>query len=62
MGFYMDYRLLESIVCPVCFGKLVLDKEKQELICKVDHLAYPIRDGFPVLLENEARQIEAEHE
>ncbi|MBF8999991.1 MULTISPECIES: Trm112 family protein [Vibrio] len=51
----MDHRLLEIVACPVCKGKLVYDKEKQELICKADRLAYPIKDGIPVLLESEAR-------
>ncbi|WP_428773671.1 Trm112 family protein [Vibrio sp.] len=51
----MDHRLLEIVACPVCKGKLVFDKDNQELICKLDRLAYPIRDGIPVLLEQEAR-------
>ncbi|WPC73145.1 Trm112 family protein [Vibrio porteresiae] len=51
----MDHRLLEIVACPVCKSKLVYDKEKQELICKADRLAYPIKDGIPVLLESEAR-------
>ena len=53
----MDHRLLEIIACPVCHGKLSYNKEHLELICKFDHLAYPIRDGIPVLLEKEARQV-----
>jgi uncharacterized protein YbaR (Trm112 family) len=56
----MDHRLLETIACPVCYGKLYLDKERQELVCKADALAYPIRDGFPVLIEGEARQLTEE--
>ncbi|MCA2015937.1 Trm112 family protein [Vibrio tritonius] len=51
----MDHRLLEIVACPVCKSRLVYDKEKQELICKADRLAYPIKDGIPVLLETEAR-------
>ena len=51
----MDYRLLEIVACPVCKGKLNYDKDKQELICKIDRLAYPIKDGIPVMLEPEAR-------
>ena len=51
----MDHRLLEIVACPVCKGKLTFDKDKQELICKVDRLAYAIKEGIPVLLENEAR-------
>ncbi|SLM63026.1 MULTISPECIES: Trm112 family protein [Dickeya] len=53
----MDHRLLEIVACPVCNGKLVFDQEKQELICKAEGLAYPVRDGIPVLLENEARTL-----
>ncbi|ACT07149.1 protein of unknown function DUF343 [Dickeya chrysanthemi Ech1591] len=53
----MDHRLLEIVACPVCNGRLIFDKEKQELICKVDGLAYPVRDGIPVLLEHEARTL-----
>ncbi|AFJ47589.1 Trm112 family protein [Shimwellia blattae] len=56
----MDHRLLEIIACPVCNGKLYFNQEKQELICKPDGLAYPIRDGIPVLLEHEARPLTAE--
>ncbi|AKJ42611.1 Trm112 family protein [Pragia fontium] len=53
----MDHRLLEIIACPVCNGKLAFNKEHQELVCKVDGLAFSIRDGIPVLLETEARQL-----
>ncbi|ALB62275.1 UPF0434 protein YcaR [Cronobacter condimenti 1330] len=56
----MDHRLLEIIACPVCNGKLYFNQEKQELICKLDRLAFPLRDGIPVLLENEARSLAAE--
>ncbi|CCK06442.1 UPF0434 protein YcaR [Cronobacter sakazakii 696] len=45
----MDHRLLEIIACPVCNGKLYFNQEKQELICKADRLAFPLRDGIPVL-------------
>jgi uncharacterized protein YbaR (Trm112 family)/GTP:adenosylcobinamide-phosphate guanylyltransferase len=51
----MDHRLLEIIACPVCNGKLYYSQDKQELICKLDNLAFPLRDGIPVLLETEAR-------
>ncbi|MBX4181134.1 Trm112 family protein [Sodalis sp. CWE] len=54
----MDYRLLEIIACPVCTGQLYYDKEHQELICKSDALAYPFRNGIPVLLKNKARSID----
>lgn len=53
----MDNRLLDILVCPLCKGKLVLDKPAAELICRADHLAYPIRDGIPVMLIDEARQL-----
>ncbi len=49
----MDHRLLEIVACPVCNGKLWYNQEKQELICKLDNLAFPLRDGIPVLLETE---------
>ncbi|OTA21668.1 hypothetical protein Xbed_00418 [Xenorhabdus beddingii] len=56
----MDHRLLEIIACPVCHGKFSYDKENLELICKFDRLAFPVRDGIPVLLENEARALPTE--
>ncbi len=56
----MDNKLLEILVCPVCKGKLIYDKEAQELICKADRLAYPIRDDIPVMLEEEARKLSLE--
>jgi uncharacterized protein YbaR (Trm112 family) len=58
----MDKKLLEILVCPLCKGKLVYDKSAQELICKVDRLAFPINDGIPVMLEDEARQLAADEE
>jgi len=51
----MDTRLIELLVCPVTKGPLEYDREKQELISRSARLAYPVRDGIPVLLENEAR-------
>ncbi len=56
----MDKKLLEILVCPVCKGELIHQKDAQELICKADRLAYPIRDGIPVMLEGEARRISLE--
>lgn len=56
----MDKKLLEILVCPVCKSDLIFRKEAQELICKADRLAYPIRDGIPVMLEGEARRISLE--
>ena len=53
----MDTRLLELIVCPVTKGPLEYDREKQELISRSARLAYPVRDGIPILLETEARTL-----
>lgn len=58
----MDKKLLDILVCPVCKGKLVFDKSAQELICKADRLAFPINDGIPVMLEEEARALAADEE
>ena len=55
----LDHRLLDLLICPVCKGPLVFDKPAQELICKADRLAFPIRDGIPVMLEHEARSLDA---
>jgi len=56
----MDKKLLEILVCPLCKSDLIYKKEEQELICKADRLAFPIRDEIPVMLENEARKISLE--
>lgn len=53
----MDKKLLDILACPVCKGPLVYLKNNNELICKADKLAYPIRDDIPVMLEEEARQV-----
>jgi hypothetical protein len=59
----VDAKLLEILVCPVTKGPLIYDKQKQELISRSARLAYPIRDGIPVMLEDEARRLEpAEYE
>jgi uncharacterized protein YbaR (Trm112 family) len=58
----MDKKLLEILVCPICKGPLVYRKEANELICKPDRLAFPIRDDIPVMLEEEARQLGPEEE
>ncbi len=55
----MDKKLLDILVCPVCKGPLRYDKAAAELICTKDRLAYPIRDDIPVMLEEEARRLEA---
>ncbi|MDN3545562.1 MAG: Trm112 family protein [Roseateles asaccharophilus] len=56
----MDNRLLEMLVCPICKGPLELQRHEQvsELICPADRLAFPVRDGIPVMLENEARALD----
>ena len=53
----MDKKLLDILVCPVTKGSLKYDKERQELVSTSARLAYPIRDGIPVMLEDEARTI-----
>jgi len=53
----VDPKLLELLVCPVTKGPLVYDRERQELVSKSARLAYPIRDGIPVMLEEEARRL-----
>lgn len=58
----MDKRLLDILVCPICKGQLVYDKKRQELICKIDRLAFPIQDDIPVMLEQEARQLAADED
>jgi uncharacterized protein len=56
----IDPKLLEILVCPVSKGPLVFDRQKQELISKVAGLAYPIRDGIPIMLVDEARPLEGD--
>lgn len=54
----LDPKLLEILVCPVTKTTLEYDREKQELVSRAARLAYPIRDGIPILLEEEARRLE----
>ena len=54
----MDPKLLEILVCPICKGPLVHRREAAELICKADHLAFPVKDGIPVMLEEDARKLD----
>ncbi|HEY2629021.1 MAG TPA: Trm112 family protein [Usitatibacter sp.] len=56
----MDPKLLEILVCPLCKGPLVWRKDEQELACKADRLAFPVKDGIPVMLEEEARELGAD--
>jgi uncharacterized protein YbaR (Trm112 family) len=53
----MDSKLLDILACPVCKGALGLRKATDELVCRRDRLAFPIRDGVPVMLEEEARKL-----
>lgn len=53
----MDPRLLDILVCPICKGPLRHDRSAAELVCEADRLAFPIRDGIPVMLESEARAL-----
>lgn len=53
----IDKKLLNILVCPVSKAPLEYDAEREELLCKASGLAYPVRDGIPVMLENEARQM-----
>jgi hypothetical protein len=56
----IDPKLLEILVCPVTKGPLIYDREKQELVSKVAGLAYPIRNGVPIMLAAEARELSEE--
>jgi uncharacterized protein len=57
-GRTVDPKLLEILVCPVTKTTLIYDRERQELISHAAKLAFPIRDGIPILLEEEARRLE----
>ena len=56
----MDRRLLDVLVCPVCKAPLIYRRREQEFVCTGDRLAFPIRDGIPVMLEDEARVLSLE--
>ena len=56
----IDTKLLDILACPLCKSPLIYDKLKQELICRADRLAFPIRDDIPVMLEDEARELSSE--
>jgi uncharacterized protein YbaR (Trm112 family) len=58
----IDPRLLEILVCPLCKGPLVYRKAEGELVCKADRLAYPVKDGIPVMLEDDARKLDPTEE
>jgi uncharacterized protein YbaR (Trm112 family) len=56
----MDSKLLDILACPVCKGPLRHHRATQELVCRVDRLAFPIRDDIPVMLEEEARRLQSD--
>lgn len=58
----MDPKLLEILVCPLCKGPLVYRKQAAELLCKADRLGFPVKDGIPVMLEEDARKLPPEEE
>jgi len=58
----VDPRLLEILVCPICKGPLLHRKDARELVCRADRLGYPVKDGIPVMLEEEARKLPPEEE
>lgn len=62
MSSAIDPRLLEILVCPLCKGPLVYRKAEAELVCKPDRLAYPVKDGIPVMLEDDARKLDPAEE
>jgi uncharacterized protein YbaR (Trm112 family) len=53
----LDQKLLNILACPICKGPLIFDAKRQELICRIDKLGYPIRDDIPIMLVDEARQL-----
>ncbi len=58
----MDKKLLDILACPLCKGGLVYLKDAKELVCKADRMAFPIRDDIPVMLVDEARELEPDEE
>ncbi len=60
MSSAVDPKLLEILVCPLCKGKLA--SGRNELVCKADRLGFPVKDGIPVMLEEEARKLPPEEE
>lgn len=58
----MDKKLLDILACPVCKQPLLYQRDKKELICKLDRLAYPIKEDIPVMLEEEARRLNSDEE
>ena len=58
----MDPKLLEILVCPICKGPLLYRRAADELVCKADRLGFPVKDGIPVMLEEDARKLPPEEE
>ncbi len=62
----LDHRLIDLLVCPLCKGRLVMLRDAEQrpraLACAADHLAFPIRDGIPVMLEGEAQSWDPEND
>lgn len=56
----MSERLTDILACPVCKGPLLWLQDSQEFVCRADRLAFPVRDGIPVMLPDEARRLSAE--
>jgi uncharacterized protein YbaR (Trm112 family) len=56
----VDKKLLAILVCPICKGELTYEKENEELVCRAEKLAFPIQDDIPIMLESEARRLEAD--
>ncbi|MBM4199605.1 MAG: Trm112 family protein [Gammaproteobacteria bacterium] len=56
----MDHRLLDILACPICKGPLVPQREAAVLVCRADRLAFPIKDGIPMMLEEEARTLSSD--
>lgn len=53
----MDRKLLDILACPLCKGPLTWHPDVEQLVCRAERLAYPVRDGIPVMLEDEARKL-----
>jgi len=53
----MDSKLLDILACPLCKGVLKYEREQDQLVCRFDHLAFPVRDGVPIMLVEEATKI-----
>jgi uncharacterized protein YbaR (Trm112 family) len=56
----LDSKLLDILACPICKGPLAWHPDAGELVCRAERLAYPVRDGIPVMLEDEARKLSSD--